>query len=274
MRKPFGRKLTFFLILALLLVAAALAAPLLCPYPPYAQDYAASLLPPSLAHPFGTDLFGRDMLSRVIMGAQVSVLSTLVLVGASSLAGTLAGVFCGWKGGTPDRILTAACDLCLAFPGIVLALAVAAFLGGGIQNAVLALALTGWPKYARLARSQTLSLKSLPFLDAARLSGSSDLAILLRHILPNILGPILATASMDMGTMMAELAGLSFLGLGASPPNADWGAMMSGSRSMLQLYPWVILTPGIAVFLSVMIFNLLADGIRDYLQPERQEEQT
>ena len=157
--------------------------------------------------------------------------------------------------------------ICLAFPGLVFAMAVAAVLGGGISNAVIALAVISWPKYSRVARSQTLALKNSPYIHASVLAGDSSVQIIWRHILPNIVGPILVTAMLDIGTMMMELAGLSFLGLGAQPPTAEWGSMMSTGRSMLQTYPWIVLSPGIAIFISVAIFNLLGDTVRDYLDP-------
>ena len=154
-------------------------------------------------------------------------------------------------------------DMFLAFPGLVLALAVAGMLGGGLQNAILALAVISWPKYARLARSQTLAQKEAPYIKAAILAGSGTAKLLTKHILPNIMGPILITAMLDIGTMMMELAGLSFLGLGAKPPTAEWGS----TRSLLTTAPWVTLSPGFAIFLSVMVFNLLGDTIRDYADP-------
>ena len=159
-------------------------------------------------------------------------------------------------------------DVCLAFPGLVFALAIAALLGGGISNAVIALAVISWPKYARVARGQTLALKNSDFVAAARLAGDTSAQMIRRHILPNILGPILVTTMLDIGTMMMELAGLSFLGLGAQPPMAEWGNMMSGGRSMLQTYPWLVLSPGVAIFLTVVIFNLLGDTVRDYMDPK------
>jgi peptide/nickel transport system permease protein len=159
-------------------------------------------------------------------------------------------------------------DVCLAFPGLVFALAIAALLGGGISNAVIALAVISWPKYARVARGQTLALKNCDFLAAARLAGDNSVQMIWRHILPNILGPILVTAMLDIGTMMMELAGLSFLGLGAQPPVPEWGNMMSGGRSMLQTYPWLVLSPGVAIFLTVVTFNLLGDTVRDYMDPK------
>ena len=258
-------RLGIFLALAMLLLLGALFARQLCPYDPNLQDYSNALQPPSLAHPFGTDRFGRDMLSRVIMGGQVSIFSTLILVAVITVFGTGVGVVCGYAEGLTDGVVMRICDVCLAFPGLVFALAVAALLGGGIQNAVIALAVVSWPKYARIARSQTLTLKNSDFIYASRLAGCRGWQIILRHILPNILGQIVVTSVLDMGTMMMELAGLSFLGLGAMPPTAEWGSMMSSGRSMIQTYPWVVITPGIGIFVSVAVFNLLGDTFRDYL---------
>ncbi len=260
-------KLIFFSALVLGLLLASVFADRLCPYDPNLQDYSISLAAPSRAHPLGTDRYGRDMLSRVMVGSQTSIFSTLALVAIISIAGTLIGVICGYFGGPVDSIVMRISDICLAFPGLVFALAIAAILNGGIQNAVVALAVISWPKYARIARSQTLSLRNAAYIDAARLAGCSPWTILRKHILPNILGPVLVTAMLDIGTMMMELAGLSFLGLGAQPPTAEWGSMMSGGRSMLQTYPWVVLSPGAAIFITVVLFNLLGDTIRDYMDP-------
>ena len=261
-------RLTLFLILTAALLLIAIFADKIVPYDPYAQDLSKSLLPPSAEHWMGTDRYGRDMFSRVVVGAQTSIFSTLALVGVISVFGTAVGTLCGYYGGAMDSVVMRISDVCLAFPGLVFALAIAAMLGGGVSNAVLALAVISWPKYARVARSQTLARKSSGFVAAARLSGDSSMQMILRHILPNILGPILVTAMLDIGTMMMELAGLSFLNLGAQPPTAEWGNMMSGGRSMLQTYPWLVLSPGFAIFLSVVIFNLLGDTVRDYMDPK------
>ncbi len=261
-------RLVFFLILAGMLLLVTVFAGQLAPYDPYSQDLAQSMLPPSAAHWMGTDRYGRDLFSRVLVGAQTSILSTLALVGVISIFGTVVGTLCGYYGGMVDSVVMRISDVCLAFPGLVFALAIAALLGGGVGNAVIALAVISWPKYARVARSQTLALKSTPFIAAARLSGCTSVQMIPRHILPNILGPILVTAMLDIGTMMMELAGLSFLGLGAQPPTAEWGNMMSGGRSMLQTYPWLVLSPGFAIFLTVVIFNLLGDTVRDYMDPK------
>ena len=260
-------RLVVFLILAAGVLLTAVFAQQICPYDPNAQDTSISLQPPSAAHPAGTDRFGRDMFSRILVGLQTSVLATLSLVVIITLVGTVLGVLCGYYEGVLDSVVMRISDVCLAFPGLVFALAIAALLNGGLHNAVLALAVISWPKYARIARSQTLAQKSTNYIAAAKLAGSSSRQIIVKHILPNCAGPILVTAMLDIGTMLMELAGLSFLGLGAQPPTAELGNMMSGGRSMLQTYPWVILGPGIAIFIVVVIFNLLGDTVRDYLDP-------
>ena len=261
-------RLILFSSLAVLLVLIAIFGEHLCPYDPYLQDLRNAKAAPSLAHIFGTDRYGRDMLSRLIIGAKASILSTLLLVSVITIIGTSIGIICGWSGNRLDTILMRISDIFLAFPGLVFALALAAVLGGGIHNAVIALAAISWPKYARIARSQTLSQKDSLYLDAARISGCSTFTLIMRHILPNIFGPILVTAMLDIGTMMMELAGLSFLGLGAKPPVAEWGSMMSDARNLLTTQPWVTLSPGFAIFLSVAVFNLLGDSMRDWLDPK------
>lgn len=262
-------KLIFFIILAAALLFVSVFARLFCPYDPYAQNLSQALQPPSFAHLLGTDRYGRDLLSRIIMGSQASIYSTLLLVLIVSVIGTIFGVFCGWKGGKVDAVLMRISDVFLAFPELVFALAVAGVLGGGIHNAIIAMAAIAWPKYARIARSQTFAQKESTYMHAARLSGDTTFKMIFKHILPNILGPLLVTAMLDIGTMMMGLSGLSYLGLGAMPPTAEWGSMMSESRSMLQMYPWVTLSPGVAIFISVMIFNLLGDTVRDYMDPRQ-----
>ena len=262
------QKLIFFTFLAVCLVILAVFSDYLCPYDPYAQDLSSALQAPGPAHPMGTDTYGRDMLSRVISGARASIFSTFILVAVISVFGTVIGVGCGYYGGILDSVMMRISDICLAFPGLVFAMAIAAILGGGIQNAVIALAVVSWPKYSRIARGQTLALKEEPYIHAAILAGDNSFQIMLRHVFPNMLGPVLVTAMLDIGTMMMELAGLSFLGLGAQIPMAEWGSMMSSGRSMIQTYPWVVLSPGLAIFISVAIFNMLGDTVRDYLDPK------
>lgn len=261
-------RLCFFLFWAAALLLAAVFAEQICPFDPNAQDTGIALSPPSLLHPAGTDRFGRDMLSRILVGLRTSMFATLTLVAIITTVGTVVGVLCGYYGGVLDSVVMRISDVCLAFPGLVFALAIAALLNGGLHNAVLALAVISWPKYARIARSQTMAQKSTSYIMAARLAGDTSLQIMIKHILPNSVGPILVTSVLDIGTMLMELAGLSFLGLGAQPPTAELGNMMSGGRSMLQTYPWVVIGPGIAIFIVVVVFNLLGDAVRDYLAPK------
>lgn len=259
-------RLGILIFLALLLLLTAGFARQLCPFDPNAQIF-DPLLPPDPGHLCGTDRYGRDLFSRILIGLRTSVFSTLALVAIITITGTALGVACGFLGGFADSLIMRISDICLAFPGLVFALAIAALLNGGLQNAVLSLAVISWPRYARIARSQTLAVRQTDYINAALLAGDTGVQIIFRHILPNILGPILVTATLDIGTMMMELAGLSFLGLGAQPPTAELGNMMSGGRSMLQIYPWVVLSPGLAILTAVVIFNLLGDGLRDYLDP-------
>ena len=261
-------KIFLFTALAAALLLITIFAKYICPYDPYAQDLTQAMQPPSAAHLMGTDTYGRDMLSRVLIGAQTSISSTFALVAIITVFGTVVGIFCGYYGGIVDSVMMRISDVCLAFPGLVFAMAVAAILDGGVRNAVIALALISWPKYSRIARGQTLSVKNLPYMQASQMAGDSVLQMIFRHVLPNIVGPILVTSMLDIGTMMMEIAGLSFLGLGAQPPVAEWGSMMSSGRSMLQTYPWIVLSAGLAIFISVVIFNLLGDSIRDYMDPK------
>lgn len=263
------QKMIIFGALAMGVVLTAVFAPYLVPYDPYEQDLGSALLPPGGAHLLGTDRYGRDMLSRVIMGSRSTVFSALLLVLVITGIGSTVGIICGFHGGKLDSFLMRLSDVFLAFPGMVFAIAVASVMRGGIMNAVVALACISWPKYARIARSQVLTIKSTPYMAAAKLSGSGTLQMIFKHIVPNIAGTVVVTAVLDIGTMIMEIAGLSFLGLGATPPTAEWGSMMSNGRSMLQTSPWVILAPGTAIFLTVMIFNLAGDTVRDILDPRQ-----
>ena len=267
-RNTVKARLILFSVLAIALIVCSFFSEYLTPYDPYLQNLDIAKQAPTKAHPLGTDRYGRDMLSRVIAGSRASIFSTLLLVAVITTLGTAVGVTCGWVGGLTDTVLMRVSDVFLAFPGLVFALAVAGALGGGLHNAILALAAVSWPKYARLARSQTLARREAPWMQAARLSGSGTAGLLLRHMLPNILGPILVTAVLDIGTMMMELAALSFLGLGARPPIAEWGSMINQSRAYMQLAPWATLAPAGATVVTVMIFNCLGDCLRDYLDVE------
>lgn len=265
------QKMLVFGVLVGMVILIALFAPYLTPYDPYEQDLGNALLPPGKEHLLGTDRYGRDMLSRVMVGAQSTIFSALLLVVVITVMGSMIGIICGYHGGKLDVFLMRLSDVFLAFPGMVFAIAVASVMSGGIFNAVVALACISWPKYARITRSQVMAIKNMPYIEAAKLSGSGTLKIIRKHILPNIAGAIVVTAVLDIGTMIMEIAGLSFLGLGATPPTAEWGSMMSNGRSMLQTSPWVILAPGTAIFLTVMIFNLAGDTMRDILDPRQRK---
>ena len=259
------RRLTVFLTLAGILVLISVIAPLICPNDPNATSAADMNRAPCAQFPFGTDRYGRCICSRVLMGARTSIFSAVALVGLTFLAGTVLGLLAGWYGGVADTLVMRLADILLAFPQMVLAIAVAGILGGGMGNAMLAMGITGWTLYARLARAQVLALKEEPYVHAARLSGCGAWTIMTRTLLPNMLGPMLVTAATQIGVMMIGIAGLSFLGIGVSEPHAEWGSMINTSRAYLQLAPWAVLAPAAATLITVMIFNYLGDCVRDAL---------
>ena len=261
-------RLTVFLILAGALVLLAILAPAFAPNDPNATSAADMNAAPSARFPFGTDRYGRCVCSRVLVGARTSIFSAAALVAITFAVGALLGMLAGWYGGAVDAVVMRLADVLLAFPQMVLAIAVAGLLGGGMGNAMLALGVTGWTLYARLARSQTLALKSEPYVSAARLSGCSTFSILFKTLLPGILGPLTVSAATNMGTTMIGIAGLSFLGIGVTEPHAEWGSMISGMRAYFQLAPWAVLAPAAATVVTVMVFNLLGDAVRDALDPE------
>ena len=260
-------KLGFFLILVAGLLFVACFGQYIVPYDPYAQDLSNALQPPSGSHLLGTDRYGRDLFSRIIIGAQTTVFSALALVAGITIVGTVIGVICGYVGGWIDSLIMRISDIFLAFPEMVFA--IAGVLNGGIWSAAIAVGLIAWPRYARVARSQVLAMKNHQYMNAAKLMGTRWYKVILKHIMPNILGPIVVTAALDVGAMIMNLAGLSYLGLGVVPPTPEWGSMMSEGRSMLQTSPWIVLAPGLAIFITVIIFNLLGDTVRDILDPKQ-----
>ena len=262
-------KLGFFLILVAGLLFVACFGQYIVPYDPYAQDLSNALQPPSGSHLLGTDRYGRDLFSRIIIGAQTTVFSALALVAGITIVGTVIGVICGYVGGWIDSLIMRISDIFLAFPEMVFAIAIAGVLNGGIWSAAIAVGLIAWPRYARIARSQVLAMKNHQYMNAAKLMGTRWYKVILKHIMPNILGPIVVTAALDVGAMIMNLAGLSYLGLGVVPPTPEWGSMMSEGRSMLQTSPWIVLAPGLAIFITVIIFNLLGDTVRDILDPKQ-----
>lgn len=254
----------------LLLLAAASALCIFCmvshsmmPHDPDFADLAHVKLPPCAEYPFGTDWLGRCVYSRILAGAPISVFSALTIVALTVVLGCTIGMLCGYFGGAVDAVLMRFVDVFLAFPGMVFALAVAGMLGSGLRNAMIALAATGWPQYARLSRSYVLCLRQENFVLAARLNGQSSAGILFRHILPNAMRPVIVTASLSVGGTILALAGMSFLGLGSS--SADWGSMISDGRGLMGQVPWLVLYPGAAIFLTSVLFNLLGDSVRDVL---------
>ena len=257
----------FYTLLVIGVFCVALFAPVLVPQDPFHASMKDALQAPSAAHWFGTDKLGRDSFSRVLYGVQTSLFMTISLVLLISIVGMVVGVIAGYFGGKTDTLLMRAADMMLAFPGIVLAIAIAGMLGGNILNTILALAVVSWTKYARLGRSLTLKISQRDFIAAAVTSGAKKYQILQRHIIPNILPTIIVTAAMDIGTMMMELAGLSFLGFGAQPPTPEWGLMLNEGRQYIQTAPWLMIFPGTAILAVVVIFNLWGDSLRDVMEP-------
>jgi peptide/nickel transport system permease protein len=250
-----------------LLVVAALLAPILAPYDPAEPDILHSLQPPSSAHWLGTDEAGRDILSRILYGARISLRIGLLAVGAIALIGVPLGLLAGTVGGWLDAVVMRVADVFLAFPTLVLALAIATALGGGMQNVIVAVAIAGWPWYARLVRSVVLSVRREGYVEASRVSGASWPRVVWRHILPNSLGPVVVQASQDLGYTILLAASLGFLGIGVKIPTPEWGAMINDGRDVFMDEWWVAGCPGIAIVVVVLGFNLLGDGLRDILDP-------
>jgi len=255
------------IVLAWLLVA--LLAPWISPYPPNAVDVTQRLLLPSAAHWLGTDILGRDVLSRLLHGARISLLAgfSVVLLGAG--IGTAIGILAAWLRGWGEEALMRLTDLVLCFPPIILALALAAALGIGTTNTIIAMLVVWWPKYARLARSLALVQRSQEYVEAATVLGLPQKRILFRHVLPNVFGPIAVLCTLDLGIAILTFAGLSFLGLGVVPPAAEWGSMVSEGRELVEQW-WVATFPGLAILTVVIGFNFLGDGLRDWLDPKAQ----
>jgi peptide/nickel transport system permease protein len=271
-RGPLGRLIAnplsaMGLALVVFAIAVALAAPLIAPADPLAMAPRLRLAPPSLAHWMGTDDGGRDILSRVIFGARASLLTALGILAMASVVGAAIGLAAGYFGGWVDEILMRVTDMFLAFPALVLAMAMAAALGPSLFNATVATAVVWWPWYARLVRGQTLHLKHEAFVESARVSGASVLRITILHILRNCLTPIIVQVSLDIGYAILTLSSLSFIGLGAQPPAPEWGSMVSLGRDYFLEQWWMVTFPGLAIFLSVMAFNLLGDGLQEVLSP-------
>ena len=264
-----NKTFTFFGILAILIVLAAVFAPIVSGgIDPTVGDLSEAIQAPSSDHIFGTDKMGRDIYARVIYGARTSLVAAFAIVILVFLVGLFLGIVAGYFGGIVDTIIMRIADMMIAFPGLVLALAVAGIMGASVRNAVLAISLVTWPKYARLARSLVMKIRHRDYVDAAIVTGSGTLYMLYRYMLPNALPTLVITAATDIGSMMLELAALSFLGFGAIPPTPEWGLMLSEGRAYMQSAPWLMVFPGLAIFVTVVVFNMLGDSLRDILDPK------
>ena len=264
------RKLKIEIGLAVLLLLIALFGSFLAPYDPLKVNYDFSLQPPSFLHIFGTDKLGRDVLSRIIYGTQLSLFMGVSIVVIMVSIGTIIGAIAGYFGGKVEMVLMRLADIMLSFPGIVLAIAIAGILGGSIVNTILALSVVGWAKYARIVRSMTLKVRGEEYVTAAVMMGASTTAIIRRHIIPNIMPLVITTGALDIGAIMIEVAGLSFLGFGAQPPTPEWGLMLNEGRQYLQTSPWLMAFPGMSILIVVAIFNLWSDSLRDVVDPKNQ----
>jgi peptide/nickel transport system permease protein len=255
------------LIIVLVFVVAAVLGDRLVPFDPFQQNLARALRAPGLPHPLGTDEFGRDIMSRIVHGARISSFIGLAGVGFGLVVGGGLGTAGGYLGGRADQITMRLIDVLLAFPGMLLALAIVSFLGPGLGNVLVAVGIYSVPLYARVMRGSVMSVRTQEFVEAARALGASDLRILWRHILPNAMTPIIVISSLRFADVILTASGLSFLGLGAQPPMPEWGAMLASGRVYLRVAPWVAVFPGVALALVVFGFNLLGDGLRDALDP-------
>ncbi|MEF8825167.1 MAG: nickel transporter permease [Halapricum sp.] len=253
--------------IVLALLALAIFGPMVSPYDPVTQDLTNRLESPSLSHPLGTDQLGRDVLTRLLHGARLSLGIAVAVTSVRLVVGTTVGLVAGYAGGWVDESLMRLVDTLLAFPGIVLALVIAGVLGPSLVNVMLALAAVGWASYARLVRSKVLSLREREFVTAARLLGRSRTHVVTRHLVPNVVAPVVVLATLDIGGVILGTAGLSFLGLGAQPPTPEWGTMLASGRNYLRQAWWLVNAPGICIMLSVLGFNLLGDSLRDQLSP-------
>ncbi len=251
------------------LILTAIFAPIIAPHDPFVQDLSSRLLPIGAEeHLLGTDSLGRDILSRLIYGARITLYIVALVALIAPVAGLLVGTVAGYAGGWVDVILMRITDIFLAFPRLVLALAFVAALGAGIENAVLAISLTAWPPYARMARAETLTIRSTDYINAIRLQGAGPLRIITRHIWPLCISSLIVRVTLDMAGIILAAAGLGFLGLGAQPPSPEWGAMISEGRRFILDHWWVATVPGLAIFTVSLAFNLLGDGLRDALDPK------
>ncbi len=255
------------LVVIALLLAIGLLAPVLAPYSYYETSLGDRILPPSAAHWLGTDDLGRDVLSRILFGARISLLIGVLSVGISLAIGLPLGAVAGYVGGVVDSVIMRVMDVMLAFPSFLLAVMIAGILGPSLTNAMIAIGIVQVPRYVRILRASVLSVKAEPYVEAASALGVPSGRILARHVVPNCLAPLIVQSTLGVASAILEAAGLSFLGLGAQPPSPEWGAMLASGRNLLQVAPWVVTYPGVAILVAVLGFNLFGDGLRDALDP-------
>ena len=251
------------------LIIVAIFAPLLAPYPYDEQDFMAAQEPPSSAHWFGTDEFGRDIFSRIIYASRISLEVGFIAVSIGMFIGGVLGALAGYYGHFLDNLIMRSMDILLAVPSTILAIAIAATLGPGLFNLMLAVGISTIPRYARIVRASVLSLRHMEFIEAAQAVGSSDFRIIAKHILPNCMAPVIVQATLGVASAILNTAGLSFIGLGIQPPTPEWGAMLSGARTYIRDYPYMMVFPGLAIMLTVLSLNFLGDGLRDALDPKQ-----
>lgn len=259
--------MTLYVLMGLIatLFLVAILAPVIAPNDPYQTDIMNQQQGPSAKYPFGTDHLGRCVLSRILYGATTSLFSSLGIIAIVFLVGSILGILAGYFGGVLDTIIMRITTILQAFPRLILAIALAGVLGVGIGNTILALCVIYWTEYARIARSLVLSIKERTYLKSARVCGENHATILVKHVIPNVFPSLIVTATLDIGTMIMEVAALSYLGLGVKAPMSEWGSMMNLGKQYLQTNPWLIVVPGIAIFITVIIFNLFGDKLRDAL---------
>lgn len=261
------KKFMFFAVLALIIIVIAILAPVLAPHDPYESVLREAYQAPGPGHLCGTDAMGRDLFSRILYGARISISSSFILVCIVLIIGTLLGMLAGFFGGVTDAVIMRVADTMIAFPDLILAIAIAGILGPNFVNSIIAIAAVSWTKYARIARSLVLKIKNREYIAAAITTGSGSAHILAAYMVPNALPTMVITAVTDLGTIMLSLASLSFLGFGVQPPTPEWGYMLSEGRMYMQTYPWLMIFPGLAIFVTVVVFNLLGDSLRDILDP-------
>ncbi len=265
MKKNKGALFGLCIVTSMILIA--ILAPLISPYDPYKQDWSSSLEGPSLKHPFGTDIFGRDVLSRVFHGARTSLSISVSAVFIAVFFGIIVGTLAGYFGGLLDEILMRFLDILMAFPDILLAIAIVAALGPGKTNLIVAIAVYSFPQFARVMRASVLTIKTSEYVEAAKAIGESNFSILMRYVIPNSLAPVIVQATLRMATAILTISGLGFLGLGVKPPEAEWGTDLAIARVYIELAPHLAIFPGLTLFLTVMGFNYFGDGLNDALNP-------